>query len=144
MSRVKLCESGGRTAAGSGAGNRGPPRRARSATLALVSPWSATTYELGDTGVWVIGDGRVGRLNGQIAQIDFASPAEAGVVDAIREDGREVFLRRGDAVTQVDPADPRAEVGAVDVVGADKLLAGGGTAAVMTKDGAVHVVASNT
>lgn len=97
---------------------------------------STTTYELRDSGVWVQREreAQVGRLNAQIAEIDYAADAESTTV---LQDGRRAYLVvRGDAaaITQLDAADPGLDPVTVEVPGATEVAVGGGVVAAIVDD----------
>lgn len=109
--------------------------------LAVVEPWSSTTYQMEDHGVWITkaNESRVGRANGEIAQIDIDLRRDSN--PKIRQDGSAIYLVSGSSVTRLDERNPSGD-GSVsaEVDDVADLQVGGGVAAAMDADGAVVVL----
>ena len=105
--------------------------------LSLVQPWSTTSYELSDSGVWVSKGPALGRVNSQVAQMDYVGDekkgrkiqesAEAGPI--LVQGGRSVFLVAdgGDSIEAPKPQEPTADQKPLAIPGVKELALGGGT-----------------
>lgn len=111
-----------------------------------IRPWSTTTYDLDDSGVWVTrtdGGGQIGRVNAQIAAVDYAR-GQVGSSPGIVQDGRDAYLvtteRSTTSISQLDVTDADADPTATLDVGREAQVgAGGGRVAVLT-DATLRVV----
>ena len=109
--------------------------------LSLVQPWSTTAYELSDSGVWVSKGLDLGRVNTQVAQMDYVGDAKTGKKGrkiqpgseengpTLVQGGRSVFLvaNGGDSIEAPKPQEPTADQKPLAISGVKELALGGGT-----------------
>ncbi|MEI7887459.1 MAG: Ig-like domain-containing protein [Actinomycetes bacterium] len=104
--------------------------------LSLVQPWSTTAYELSDSGVWVSKGADLGRVNTQVAQMDYVGDAKGRQILAdqtpeplLVQGGRSVFLvaKDGKSIEAPQPEQPTADPKRLAVSGVKELALGGGT-----------------
>jgi hypothetical protein len=105
--------------------------------LSLVQPWSTTAYELSDSGVWVSKGADLGRVNTQVAQMDYVGDVDGPQIQQGNEEngptlvqgGRSVFLVTdgGESIVAPQPQQPMAEPKRLDISGVKELALGGGT-----------------
>ncbi|MCU1498146.1 MAG: Fibronectin, type domain protein [Acidimicrobiales bacterium] len=99
----------------------------------FVHPWSTTSYDVSDSGIWITKTNQVGRVNGQIAEIDLA--VKTGNADLL-QDGRSVYtvlVADETTITKLDEADPTLDPITVDVSGKAQVAAGGGVVAALAE-----------
>jgi|GEM_PF-5967020 len=116
--------------------------------LSLVQPWSTTAYELSDSGVWVSKGGDLGRVNTQVAQMDFVGNEKGRQIQVENEKspllvqgGRSVFLvaKDGKSIEAPQPEQPLADPKRMEISAVKELALGGGTG-----DGQVVVARTET
>jgi hypothetical protein len=96
---------------------------------AVATPRSSAKYRLDGAAVWVTNGGAIGRLNSEIAQIDYTTPEAQGTVEVV-QDGAAVYKvvseGGGEAVRRLDPVNPTADADPFQLPARAPVAAGGG------------------
>jgi hypothetical protein len=98
------------------------------AVIALGQIWTATQYDLRDSAVWVMAEGRIGRVNTQIAEMDYHRTDPE--IRRLEQDGRSVYVLKSNAIDRLDVADPAEQPETTRVDSDAEVHVGGGTVAV--------------
>lgn len=107
--------------------------------IVTARPWLSTTYDLHGSGVWLTNGDRIGRLNTQIPEIDYAREGVTGTL--LQDDAGALIVVPGPttSVQRLDAADPASEPDLVLVDGEATVAAAGGRVAALA-DGALRII----
>lgn len=109
------------------------------AVAVFVEPWSTTSYDIHDSGVWITNNetGATGRVNGQVRELDVVRKVEGDT--KVRQDGQAVYLVTPGGLEVLDATDP-TEGKPIELPDVQDAAVGGGVVAGISDIGTVSVV----